>query len=61
MTKPFCKTYIKKPYRNIYKYLRSYSELSVWFFFNRMGHLFNCEDHFYFYIYIHISQKKIFM
>ena len=37
----------------------SYSEFSVRSFFNHMGNLFYCKDHFYFHIYIHISKKRL--
>ena len=54
----FCKTYIK----TIAKYIQvpPILNFSVQFFFNHMGNLFNCEDHFYFHVYIHISKKLSF-
>ena len=57
MIKRICKTYLKT-ISEIYP-STSYSEFSVQFFFNRMGSLFNYEDHLYFHIYIHISKTIV--
>ena len=60
MIKRFCKT--TKNHSEKYTQVPSMenSEFSVWFFFNRMGCLFNRKDHFHFHIFIHILKYESF-